>query len=146
HQFAMTVAIFSPLQFVWWYDRPAQYGGEPEFEFLERVPTVWDETRVLDGRIGEYAVIARRKGREWYVGCLTNEEPRTLSLPLGFLEPGVRYTAARFCDAPEPGAITDVHIAREGVTADAVLEVAMRARGGQAIILSAEKRDAETQR
>lgn len=137
HQFAMTVAIFSPLQFVWWYDRPAQYGGEPEFEFFERVPTVWSETRVLDGAIGEYAVIARRKGAEWYVGCLTNEAPRTLRLPLDFLGEGA-YTAARFCDAREPAPITDVHIVRERVTREGALEVDMRPRGGQAIILTPE--------
>jgi len=135
HQFAMAVAIFSPLQFVWWYDRPAQYGGEPEFEFFERLPTVWSETRVLEGAIGEYAIVARRAGAEWYVGCLTNEAPRTLRLPLDFLGEG-EYTAARFADAPEPAPITAVRIARERVTRAGVLEVAMRARGGQAIILT----------
>ena len=64
HQLAMSVIVYSPLQFVFWYDRPADYNGEPEVEFFERLHTVWDDTKVPLGSIGEYAAIARRKGEE----------------------------------------------------------------------------------
>jgi alpha-glucosidase len=62
---------------------------EPDaMEFLGPVPTVWDETRVLDGRIGDYVVIARRKGRDWYLGAMTDWTPRPLQIDLSFLGPG----------------------------------------------------------
>ena len=56
--------------------------------FIAQVPTVWDETKVLDGKIGEYIVTARRKGNTWYVGGLTNWTPRDLTIDLGFMAPG----------------------------------------------------------
>jgi len=57
-------------------------------EFLGPVPTVWDETRVLDARIGEYVAIARRSGRQWYVGAMTNWTARELEIDLSFLTEG----------------------------------------------------------
>lgn len=67
-QLAMAVVYYSPLQFLYWYDRPSDSRDEPELEFFDRVPTVWDETKVLQGKIGEYITTARRKGDEWFVG------------------------------------------------------------------------------
>jgi alpha-glucosidase len=70
-------------------DSPSNYLREPEaMEFLGPVPTVWDETRVLDGRIGEYVLVARRNGREWYVGAMTNWTPRELEIDFSFLPEG----------------------------------------------------------
>ncbi len=87
HQLAMYVVYESPLQML--ADTPTNYMKEPEaMEFLGPVPTVWDETRVLDGRIGDYVVIARRKGRDWYVGAMTDWTPRELSIDLSFLGAG----------------------------------------------------------
>jgi alpha-glucosidase len=84
HQLAMYVVYESPLQML--ADTPSNYLQEPEtMEFLGPVPTVWDETRVLDGRIGDYVVIARRKGRDWYVGAMTDWTPRELEIDLSFL-------------------------------------------------------------
>ncbi|GAL78098.1 alpha-glucosidase [Algibacter lectus] len=81
-QLAKTVCIFSPLQFLYWYDKaplaPVKedglwgdtktIGNEPELEFFDSVPTTWDETKVLEAEIGEIGVIARRKGNDWYIG------------------------------------------------------------------------------
>ncbi len=87
HQLAMYVVFESPLQML--ADSPSNYLREPEsMEFLSAVPSVWDETRVLDGKIGDYVVVARRSGREWYVGAMTDWTARELDVDLSFLPEG----------------------------------------------------------
>ncbi|MES1158222.1 MAG: glycoside hydrolase family 97 catalytic domain-containing protein, partial [Haliangium ochraceum] len=87
HQLAMYVVYESPLQML--ADTPTNYLNEPEaMEFLGPVPTVWDETRVIDGRIGDYVVVARRRGRDWYLAAMTDWTPRTLRVDLSFLGAG----------------------------------------------------------
>lgn len=88
HQLAMYVAYESPLQML--ADSPSDYLREPEaMEFLGPVPTVWDETIPLDGRVGEFVVVARRAANgDWYIGAMTNWTPRELVLTLNFLEDG----------------------------------------------------------
>ncbi len=87
HQLAMYVVFESPLQML--ADSPSNYLREPEaMEFLGAVPTVWDESRVLDGKIGEYVLIARRKGKDWYVGAMTNWTARELEVACSFLPAG----------------------------------------------------------
>jgi alpha-glucosidase len=79
-------------------DSPSQYQREPEImEFLSRVPTVWDETVVPDAKVGEYVVVARKNGDEWYVGAMTNWTPRALDLDLSFLGAG-EFTAQIYSD------------------------------------------------
>ncbi len=97
HQLAMFVVFESGLQML--ADAPEAYRGEPGGEFLRVVPASWDETRVLDGRIGEYIVVARRRGSEWFLGAMT-DEPRTLSVPVDFLGAG-SFEATRYADEPE---------------------------------------------
>jgi alpha-glucosidase len=87
HQLAMYVVFESPLQML--YDSPSNYLREPEImEFLGPVPTEWDETKVLDARIADYVVVARRNGRDWYVGAMTDWTPRNLEIDLSFLPDG----------------------------------------------------------
>jgi alpha-glucosidase len=87
YQLAMYVVFESPLQML--ADSPSNYMREPEaMEFLRPVPTVWDETRVLDAKLGEYVLVARRNGRDWYVGAMTNWTGRDLDVDLSFLPPG----------------------------------------------------------
>src|SRR3974377_1222131 len=70
-------------------DSPSNYLREPEImEFLGPVPTVWDETKVLDGQIAEYVLVARRNGRDWYLGAMTDWTPRDLQVNLSFLPEG----------------------------------------------------------
>lgn len=95
HQLAMYVVYESPLQML--VDYPAAYRGQPGIEFLKNVPTTWDETRVLSGRVGEFITVARRSGKEWYVGSMTNWDRRKLSIPLRFLGPG-RFRAEVYAD------------------------------------------------
>jgi alpha-glucosidase len=87
HQLAMYVVFESPLQML--SDSPSNYMREPEaMEFLSAVPTEWDETRVLDARIAEYIAVARRSGKDWYVGAMTDWTPRNLDIDLSFLPEG----------------------------------------------------------
>ena len=149
YQLAKAVCFYSPLQFLYWYDRPAAspgakggaggvqnvIGDEPELEFFDAVPTVWDDTRVIHSSIGEYAVIARRSGSEWFVGCMNNQDPRSLRLPLDFLEQGKNYSAAIYSDDESLSTRTRVRIERREVDFGTVLPVSMGANGGQAIHL-----------
>jgi len=86
HHLAMYVAFENPMPMV--CDAPTAYEGQPGFDFIREVPTTWDETRVLDGKVGDYIIVARRNGAEWYVGAMTDWTARELELPLGFLAPG----------------------------------------------------------
>lgn len=85
HQLAASMVYASPLVTVFWYDKPAQYGGEPEISWFEQLPTTWDETRVLAGDPDSYILIARRKGDTWYVAALNNSTPRTIEVDLSML-------------------------------------------------------------
>lgn len=87
HQLAMYVVFESPLQML--ADSPSNYLREPEaMEFLAPVPTVWDDTRVLDAKIAQYVLLARRNGNGWYVGAMTDWSPRDLEVDLSFLPQG----------------------------------------------------------
>ncbi len=132
-QLAKTVLFFSPWQFLFWYDRPSNASGEPELEFFRHLPTTWDDTRVLHSKIGEYAVIARRKGSEWFVGCLNAVAPRTIQVTFDFLEDEVDYEAHIYRDDPSVGTRTKVGIERRRVTSKTVLEVPLSERGGMAV-------------
>jgi len=149
YQLAKAVCLYSPLQFLYWYDRPLGSRGasrnpdgsyphnviseEPELEFFDHVPTVWDDTKVVHGRIGEYAVIARRSGQNWFIGCMNAGTPRTLDVPLGFLDKPKRYVAHIYSDDPAVPTRTHVKIERFLVTSETVLRTAMSAQGGQAV-------------
>src|SRR6185295_3810504 len=87
HQLAMYVVYESPLQML--ADSPSHYLREPEImEFLGPVPTVWDETKVLDAKLGEYVLVARRHGNDWYIGAMTDWTERELDIDLSFLPAG----------------------------------------------------------
>jgi len=96
HQLAMYVVYESPLQML--ADSPSNYLREPQImEFLGPVPSVWDESEVLDGKIAEYVVVARRNGRDWYVGAMTNWTPREIDVDLSFLPDG-KYSMEAYQD------------------------------------------------
>ena len=134
HQLATAVVFFSPLQFIYWYDKPAMYQGEPELEFWKAIPTVWDETRVLHDKVGQYVTFARRTDKEWFLGTLNAVEQRTLEIPLDFLEPGRKYTATIHTDAvPDGDKPFDVKTQKQTVDATSKLSVIMAKNGGAAI-------------
>jgi alpha-glucosidase len=97
-QLAMYVIYESPLQML--ADSPSNYLKEQEsLEFLSAVPTVWDETQVLDARVGEFILLARRHGRDWFVGAMTNWTERDLEIDLSFLGNG-SFQADVYRDGP----------------------------------------------
>lgn len=97
-QLAMYVVFESPLQML--ADSPSNYRREPEsLAFLSAVPTVWDETRVLSATVGEHILVARRSGRDWYVGAMTNWSARDLEVALSFLGEGT-WEADIYKDGP----------------------------------------------
>jgi alpha-glucosidase len=112
-------------------DHPDAYRGQPGVQFIEKVPTSWDETKVILGEVSKYVTIARMHGEDWYVGSITNWEARALKVPLSFLGRG-RYMAEIYSDAPGSPA-TDVLIQRLPVTSADVLTARLAAGGGQAI-------------
>ena len=153
YQLAKAVCLYSPWQFVFWYDRPpgspgskggaggqrGTIGDEPELEFFRDVPTVWDETRVLHGAIGQYAVIARRSGRQWFVGAMNSAAARTLPIRLDFLEPDQPYTAHVYSDDPQMATRTHVRIDRLPVDSRMSLDIELAPRCGQAIRLAPDE-------
>ncbi len=134
HQLALSVIYYSPLQFVFWYDRPSDYQGEPEVEFFEHLPTVWDTTRVVLGEIGTQVAVARRNGETWFVGGITNNDGRTMTIPLTFLDAGREYLASIYTDAGERVPTrTHVGIERRSVTATSTIRAELKPSGGIAI-------------
>lgn len=136
HQLALYVVFEGPLQMV--SDHPAAYKDQPAFEFIRGAPTSWDETRVVASEVGEYVSIARRRGKEWYLGTITNWTPRTLELPLTFLGPG-RFVAEVYGDAADSDrAPKNVTIQKRPVDAGTRLKVEMGPGGGQAVKIRRE--------
>jgi alpha-glucosidase len=135
HQLALAVIYYSPLQTLYWYDKPERSHDEPELAFWDRIPTTWDETRVLDGAPGRDVTIARRKGDEWFVGSITNNDARRIPLRFDFLPKGKRYEATIYADDPAAQTATHVGIRTRTVDASTVLQLDLPASGGQALWL-----------
>ena len=104
------------------------------------MPTVWDETRVLNGDIGKYATIARRSGDDWFVGTINGDQARTLRVPMTFLDNGKQYKASIYSDDDNVTTKTKVKVETQPVTSETALSVSLISSGGQAIwITPAEK-------
>lgn len=135
-QLANLVILYSPVQMA--ADLPENYEGHPAFEFVERVPTDWDETRVINGAIADYITIARRRGESWYLGSATDAEARTLEIPLDFLEAGRTYVAHVFEDGEESDYQNNpqaYQINRYLMAGEDLLKANLAPSGGQAVIL-----------
>ena len=155
YQLAKSVCLYSPWQFLYWYDRPSGspqkvggaggshnlIGDEPELEFFDHVQTVWDDTKVIHGRIAEYAVLARRSGESWFIGCMNADDPHTFEIPLDFLEKDRRYIAHIYSDDPAVPTRTHVKISRCIVGASSILNADLPPRGGRAVRIVPAKSD-----
>src|SRR5690606_32138942 len=135
-QLALLVTVYSPIQM--FADLPENYQGQPAFQFLKDVPSDWEDTRVLNGAIGEYITTARKdiNSEDWYLGSMTNEEPRDFEVSLSFLDPDTRYEAQIYADAHgtdlnnKPEAIA---ISTSEVSAKDSLKLHLGAGGGAAV-------------
>ena len=135
-QLALYVVLYSPLQMA--ADLPENYANQPAFQFIRDVAVDWDTTRVLDGAIGDYVLVARRQrgAPTWFVGAISDEDARTFTVPLDFLTPGKRYEAEIYADGPGANWRSNplpVTISRRAVTSATRLTVALAPGGGQAI-------------
>jgi alpha-glucosidase len=125
---AFYVVYESPLQMV--SDDPSAYENAAGFDFIKQVPTAWDETRFIDGTPDSHVVLARRKGARWYLGAMTNEQARSVAVPLSFLGRGT-FKATIWRDGAGPNdAVRVVRTVKPGDT----LTLSMARGGGSAVV------------
>jgi alpha-glucosidase len=133
HELAKYVVYESPLAMV--SDYPEAYENQPGIEFIEKVPTVWDDTQVLNGEPGKYITVARRNGDNWYLGAMTNWDARDLEIPWNFLGSG-EYEAWIFADGPDADQVaTSLSITKKRLKANDKLNLHLAPGGGAAIIV-----------
>jgi len=138
HQLALYVVIYSPVQMV--PDLMKYYIGNPAFQFIRDVAVDWEETKVLNGEVGDFVTIARRErgGDNWFVGAITDENARQLSISLDFLDPQKKYIATIYKDSPNAHWLdnpTDFIIQNIEADNKTVLDLKLAAGGGAAISL-----------
>lgn len=141
HQLAMAAVYYSPLQFLYWYDQPKSYKGEPEIEFFDNVKTVWDDTKIIDGEIGEFVTIARRAGSDWFMGTIGNNDAREVSTPLTFLDGGGKYLARMYTDDDNVETKTKVKVTYLIVDNKTTLQFRLKASGGCALHFTPASKD-----
>ena len=137
-QLALYVVLYSPV--VMAADTPENYARYPrEMQFIRDVPTDWSDTRVLNGEVGDYATIVRkaRGGDDWYLGAVGDEQARSSTVTLDFLDAGKTYVAEIYRDGPGADYRTD---ARHAITIESrpvkqgdTLTIALAPGGGEAI-------------
>ena len=146
-QLAKAVCIYSPWQFLYWYDRPKgvklnvggaggshQYIEEvPELAWYDALPTVWDDTKVLSGYPGEHAVIARKSGTDWFIGALSGEQEREVSISLDFLDESTVYEATIYTDDPAVESLTKVAIENRKVRSKDTIQHRLLPNNGMAV-------------
>jgi alpha-glucosidase len=127
-ELALFVCLESPITHA--CDHPSHYRGQPGVEFLKLVPTVWDDTRALDGVVGEHVVIARRSGQRWFLGALTDHQPRDINVKLSFLA-SHRWKLRVWKDAPDSDVNAEHLVTEERVvTPSDSLELHLASAGG----------------
>jgi alpha-glucosidase len=136
-ELSLYVVLYSPIQMA--ADLPENYVKHAQaFQFIKDVPTDWDESVGLAGEVGDYVAIARKQrgSPDWFLGALTDENPRRLTLRLDFLDPKARYVAEIYRDGPEADwkqRPYDLVVETRNVTAADTLELALASSGGAAI-------------
>ena len=140
-ELSLYVVFYSPVQML--ADLPENYANNPALKFLQDVPVDWQDTKVLNAAIGEYVTILRkdRHSNDWYLGSLTNEEPRTFKIALSFLDEGRQYQAQVYADAKGITWKKDAHkiaISTKSVSSRDSLELVLAPGGGTAIRFAAQ--------
>lgn len=135
HELAMYVIYDQPLGML--ADSPTEYEKAPDImKYLSAIPTVADETKVIDAKLAEYAVMAKRKRDNWYVGAMTNWTARNLKLDFSFLKPGVNYTAQIYTDAEDADVnATHYDLKTISVNSNTKIDLKLSSGGGAAIMI-----------
>jgi hypothetical protein len=148
-QMAKAIMIYSPWQFIYWYDRPegsprkALGAGSAETviiedqstQFYNTLPTVWDDTKVLSGTMGEEATIARRSGNNWYVGTLNAASKREQTLNLDFLDPQASYTVMIYTQNAKELKKNKVNCKQIKLGDDRELKITLEQNSGSALVI-----------
>jgi alpha-glucosidase len=135
NELALMVIYDSPV--ACFCDHPDHYRNQPGADFLKIVPTVWDDTKVLDGQIGDYIIMARQHGDRWFVGAVTDWTGRTVTIPLGFLPEG-KFNAQIWKDAADSNLKAE-HLEKESKTVNSKdeLKIILAPGGGCVIVFEA---------
>ena len=134
HQLTMPVVYYSPITFLYWYDLPNAYKGEKELDFWKHCPTVWDESKALEGEIGEYIVQARRSGDDWFVGAMNGMAARDITLNTSeFLQKGKKYRVEMCNDDPTLNTRTNVASSEITIKAGKAIKLHLQPSGGAAL-------------
>ena len=134
HQLAMPVVYYSPITFLYWYDLPNVYKGEKELDFWKYCPTVWDESKALQGEIGEYIIQARRSGDDWFVGAMNGLQARDITInTTEFLQKGKKYRVEIYNDNPALQTRTKVASMVQAIKAGKTLKLHLQPSGGAAL-------------
>lgn len=140
HQLAASLIFYSPLQTILWYDTPDRYHGEPEISWFENLETTFDDTKVLSGYPGKEITMARRKGSDWWVASMANNEGGKAEIDFSFLEPGKKYIAEIYTDGGEKiKTATHIKIDKRKITSRDTLRFDLLPRGGVALRLTESK-------
>jgi len=133
HMLAMYVVLENYLGMV--CDYPDAYIGQPGFDFIQQVPTTWDETKVMDAKVGEWICIARRKGEQWFIGSITNSTSREINLHLDFLTSG-ESEATIYADATDTNENPNhLKISTIPVKQGDIIKLKLESGGGGAIVI-----------
>ena len=145
-QMAKAVCIYSPFQFLYWYDNPAPNSphsgkeGEinevPELAWYNHLPTTWDDTKVLESDMEKFATIARKKGNSWFIGSLNGTAPRKVTWDCDFLDKGKKYVATVYTDNAEMHTLTQVKITiLNNIDCQSKLNFTIKERNGIAVYI-----------
>ncbi|MDO6438141.1 glycoside hydrolase family 97 N-terminal domain-containing protein [Cyclobacterium sp. 1_MG-2023] len=152
-QLAKAVMIYSPWQFLYWYDRPENSPGAhkgagnstnyilevPELTFFDEMPTVWDDTKVLSGYPGEHAVVARKSGDTWFVGALNGYQERDNEISFDFLNPNKTYTATIYTDDDEVKTHSRVALETRSLSSKDLMQFKLGKHKGMAMVIKPAK-------
>jgi len=135
-ELALYVIIYAPIQMA--ADLPSNYEGHPAFQYILDVPTDWDNSIAVNGEIGEYITMARKdvNSNDWYLGSITNEKPRNLTVSFSFLDPNKSYKATIYKDPKDGGWLAkpeEVVIEEKIVDYTTLYDMNIAPGGGQAI-------------
>ncbi len=139
HQLAMSVVYYSPITFMYWYDRPDVYKGEKELDFWKDCPTVWDYSKALSGEIGEYIVQVRKSGNDWFAGAMTKEKRNIVINTSEFLQKGKSYEVEIYNDSPSLNTRTRVSCSLMTVKAGKKIMLQLQQSGGAALHFKLKK-------
>jgi len=136
NQLALYVTLYSPLQMA--ADLPENYEKHPAFQFIDDVPTDWQQSKAIAGKIAEYLVVARqdRHSKDWYLGATTNEQSREIEVKLDFLNSDIQYRAKLYIDGEDADWETNpmsYRIEEREVSASDIIKISLKAGGGAAI-------------